>query len=103
MESYAYPGNIRELENLIERIIVLDKTGKIGVGDLPEIIRGISGEPLAETIDFENGLNNLVEDYEKNLIIQALEKNKFNKFQTAKMLNMNRSTFMSKLKKYDIK
>ena len=103
MESYAYPGNIRELENLIERIIVLDKTGKINVADLPENIRGISGETSAEEVDFENGLSNLVEDYEKNLIIQALEKNKFNKFQTAKMLNMNRSTFMSKIKKYGIK
>ena len=103
MESYAYPGNIRELENLIERIIVLDKTGKIMVSDLPENIRGISGEKPAEEVDFNNGLNHLVEDYERNLIVQALEKNKYNKFQTAKMLNMNRSTFMSKLKKYEIK
>ncbi len=103
METYAYPGNIRELENLIERIIVLDKNGKIMVSDLPENIRGISEERSVEEVDFDNGLSNLVEDYERNLIVKALEKNKYNKFQTAKMLNMNRSTFMSKLKKYDIK
>jgi len=103
IESYAYPGNIRELENLIERIIVLDKNGKIMVSDLPENIRGISEERSMEEVNFDNGLSNLVEDYERNLIVKALEKNKNNKFQTAKMLNMNRSTFMSKLKKYDIK
>jgi DNA-binding NtrC family response regulator len=70
---------------------------------LPENIRGISEERSLEEVDFDNGLSNLVEDYERNLIVKALEKNKNNKFQTAKMLNMNRSTFMSKLKKYDIK
>lgn len=103
MESYAYPGNIRELENLIERIIVLDKKGRISVTDLPENVRGISDGQKMEDVDFDHGLNLLVDDYERNLIMQALEKNNYNKFQTAKMLNMNRSTFMSKLKKYEIK
>jgi len=103
MESYAYPGNIRELENLIERIIVLDKKGRISIADLPETLRGISDDQKLGDVDFDHGLNLLVDDYERNLILQALEKNNFNKFQTAKMLNMNRSTFMSKLKKYEIK
>jgi len=104
MESYDYPGNIRELENLIERIIVLDKNGKITVSDLPENVRGMETTEAQEgEVDFDQGLNTMVDDYERNLILQALEKNSYNKFQTAKMLNMNRSTFMSKLKKYEIK
>ncbi len=103
MESYAFPGNIRELENLIERIVVLDKKGRISVADLPETLRGISDDQKLGDVDFDHGLSLLVDDYERNLILQALEKNNFNKFQTAKMLNMNRSTFMSKLKKYEIK
>lgn len=105
MESYAYPGNIRELENLIERIVVLDKSGKITVSDLPENVRGnaLPSAGMTEAVEFDEGLGTLVDGYEKSLIIQALEKNNYNKFQTAKMLRMNRSTFMSKLKKYDIK
>jgi two-component system response regulator AtoC len=103
MEGYSYPGNIRELENLIERIIVLDKKGMIRVNDLPAYIRNVETHELEEDIDLDRGLNSLVEDYEKKLIISALEKNNNNKVQTAKQLDMNRSTFMSKIKKYDIK
>ncbi len=102
IETYDYPGNIRELENLIERIVVLDKKGKITVADLPDNIRGTESDPIVDEITFDQGLNALVEDYEKKLIIKALSENNNNKFQTAKMLNMNRSTFMSKIKKYGI-
>jgi len=102
IEQYDYPGNIRELENLVERVIVLDKNGKIQTADLPENIRQASGEEIKEIVDFDKGLGPLVDDYEHQLILQALEKNNFNKLQTAKMLNMNRGTLMSKLKKYGI-
>lgn len=102
IESYEYPGNIRELENLIERIIVLNKNDRIRVTDLPDyIFKEGKSESLGE-VDMSEGLGSLVENFERQLIVKALEKNNNNKFQTAKMLQMNRSTFMSKLKKYDI-
>ena len=102
MENYQYPGNIRELENLIEHIIVLDKKGMIKASELPAYIRAAESEEMSDDIDLDKGLNFLVENYERKLIVNALEKNSFNKFQTAKQLQMNRSTFLSKLKKYGI-
>ncbi|HEM49578.1 MAG TPA: sigma-54-dependent Fis family transcriptional regulator [Caldithrix sp.] len=102
MENYQYPGNIRELENLIERIVVLDKRGSIKTPNLPAYIRAAEPEEVDEDVDLEKGLSYLVENYERKIIINALEKNGFNKFQTAKQLQMNRSTFLSKLKKYGI-
>ncbi|MBN1408732.1 MAG: sigma-54-dependent Fis family transcriptional regulator [Calditrichaceae bacterium] len=102
MENYQYPGNIRELENLIERIVVLDKRGSIKTPNLPAYIRAAEPEEVDEDVDLEKGLSYLVENYERKIIINALEKNGFNKFQTARQLQMNRSTFLSKLKKYGI-
>ncbi|MGD9488514.1 MAG: sigma-54-dependent transcriptional regulator [Calditrichaceae bacterium] len=100
LENYDYPGNIRELENLIERIVVLNKSNMLKMDDLPPYITELQKDVVQH--DLNGGLSNLVDDFERSMILDALEKNNFNKFQTAKMLKINRSTFMSKLKKYNI-
>jgi transcriptional regulator with PAS, ATPase and Fis domain len=104
IENYPYPGNIRELENLIERLIVLDKNQIIKSSEIPAYLRNKKGSENSKNAkpDFEKGLTELVNEHEKNLLILALEKNKFNKLQTAQMLKINRSTFMSKVKKYNL-
>ena len=102
LKSYEYPGNIRELENLIERLVVLHKsdTNIIEVKDLAGILP--SSNQSNHEVNMEDGLVKAVEDFEKNLIVRALEENGNNKVQTAKVLRVNRSTFMSKIKKYNI-
>lgn len=99
-EQYDWPGNIRELENLIERSVVLNKTGKISLEEFPAAI----SKKHKTTVEFteEDGLTRAVNEYERILIMSELEKNNGNKYQTALKLKINRSTFMSKLKKYGI-
>jgi transcriptional regulator with PAS, ATPase and Fis domain len=99
-EDYDWPGNIRELENYMERAIVLNKTGKLTLIDFPESIAR-SQKAIVE-FNESDGLVGAIETYEKKLIMAELGNNKGNKAKTAQKFKVNRSTFMSKLKKYDI-
>ncbi len=100
--AYDWPGNIRELENVLERAIVLSRSDVLTVKDFPETI-GVQ-KHRNNHFSYVEGqqLNDLVEQFEKNIIEQALEKFNGNKLRTAEKLGIHRSTFMSKLKKYQI-
>jgi two-component system response regulator AtoC len=100
LEEYDWPGNIRELENYMERAIVLNKTGVITVNDFPEPI--FKTQKTVVEYREEDGLMYAVEEYEKQLILSELRKNNGNKAKTANKLKIHRSTFMSKLKKYGV-
>jgi DNA-binding NtrC family response regulator len=105
MEQYDWPGNVRELENVIERMIILCEGDYLDMEDLPEKI-GSKPAPM-ETIRGaipEGGLslNHAVNEYEKQLIIHALEKAGWVKNRAAKLLKMNRTTLVEKIKKQGI-
>jgi DNA-binding NtrC family response regulator len=104
LTEYDWPGNIRELENMVERLIVLKKQGVVAVGDLPEKIRRRSlGPELKEQfIRFnEDGINlsREVEQYEKHLIVEALRKANGVTSRAAQLLHLNRTTLVEKLKR----
>lgn len=104
LTEYDWPGNIRELENMIERLVVLKKRGVLSVGDLPEKIRRKpSGSELKEQfIRFsEDGINlsREVEQYEKHLIMEALRKANGVTSRAAQLLHLNRTTLVEKLKR----
>ncbi len=101
LQNYSWPGNIRELENLVERAIVLNKTGRLTPKDFPNYVVKPEGDMLIE-IDTDGSLIDIVDSYERQIILRALRENNFNKLRTAERLGIHRSTFMSKLKKYDI-
>lgn len=103
--NYSWPGNIRELENLVERIAILKGEGMVDVMDLPEKYRGqtsASSQEPSEIIDIpENGMdfNSAVDSYENALIMKALEKTGWNRNQAALLLKLNRTTLVEKIKK----
>jgi len=102
LKSYAWPGNVRELENLIERLVILKKEGEILPEDLPtKFVQGGSGKLTTELIIPNEGVNlkELVEEFEDQLILQALERTDWNKNRAASLLKLNRTTLVEKIKK----
>ncbi len=103
--AYDWPGNVRELENIIERMVILANGPMITVEDIPNGILASSGQlPVADpsmaTLP-EDGLSlsSTVGLLEKTLILQALDRTGWVKNQAAKLLNMNRTTLIEKMKK----
>lgn len=102
--QYPWPGNIRELENLVERLAILKGAGQVELADLPDQYRGhsMSASLNGESAEIpENGMdfNSAVDAYENQLILQALEKTGWNRNQAAALLKLNRTTLVEKIKK----
>ncbi len=101
---YEWAGNVRELENVIERAIVIGKTEAILVEDLPlkiqkeKVASGSGLEISPKKIPFEER----VENFEKKLILDALEKANWIQTKAAELLGTSRSTVKYKMKKYGI-
>jgi len=100
--AFDWPGNIRELENLVERMVIVKGSGTVTLRDLPEKYRGKCARPRLEPVPLPiDGicLSSAVEEFENRLILQALEKTGGNKKEAATLLNLKRTTFIEKLKK----
>ena len=101
--NYRWPGNIRELENTIERLVVLKPGQEIGMTDLPEKFLAATDAMFKNTAlhipDSGISLKNAVNDFENTLILKALEKTGWNKNKAASLLKLNRTTLVEKIKK----
>jgi transcriptional regulator with GAF, ATPase, and Fis domain len=107
LNQYEWPGNIRELENMVERISVLVEEIDIQVRDLPECMTNASPHHTSPSVSsvFNNdiGFNEAVDLYQRSLITHALNESGWVKARAAEMLKMNRTTLVEKLKKMHIK
>ncbi len=92
--QYDYPGNIRELRNIIERLVVLSVNGEILAEDLPE---HFVGEPSEKET-----LRSYREQAEKVFIIKVLEENKYNMTKSAEALGISRRQLFNKVERYKI-
>ena len=100
LKDYNWPGNIRELQNLIERIVVLHDHDNITANDIPMEVR--SPELKLGSLPPENNLKNTIETIEKELIISALKKTDHKKVEAAKRLGISRPTLDKKMEIYNI-
>jgi DNA-binding NtrC family response regulator len=95
--NYEYPGNVRELQNIIERIVVLKKKGCIDIEDLPEKFWNVKDKTVQ--MDIQKGYDTLVSEFEKNIIAKALQETSGVKSKAAQILSMNRTTLIEKMKR----
>ncbi len=100
--KYNYPGNVRELENIIERAVVLSRQNIITVNDLPSNVKGFKTE-TDPIFDEEKTLTEQVEALEKKLIYDALTKANGNQSLAGRILGITERNLRYKMQKYGIK
>ena len=93
-ENYAWPGNLRELKNVIKRSVLLTNSDLVPLEVIPREV--LFSKPKPETVDFSTETN------EKQLILNALKEAEFNKTKAAKLLKITRKTLYNKLEYYNI-
>jgi len=97
LEGYPWPGNIRELQNVVERAVLLGKGEMIGLSDLPRDISG--GTSISVSRVGSMTLKEALEEPERQIILDVLEANSWNRNATADSLGVNRTTLYKKMKK----
>jgi len=102
LDRYDWPGNVRELENTIERAVILERNSVINEESLMLFNQqSISSPELPK--ENNSSLRSDITSAEKEIILAALERNKWRRQKTAEDLNINRVTLYNKMKKYEIR
>ncbi len=114
LRAYSYPGNARELENIIERAVVLSKSPRIDACDLSQNVvdnnsammlpgpHAAAGGPWRIGTYAPMPLRKALEEPEKEIILAALEANNWNRQKTSEQLDINRTTLYKKIKHYGL-
>jgi len=101
LQRFRWPGNVREMQNIIERAVLLGKTSIIGLEDLPN---GLTADApaLVESAFGSRPLKEAMSNPERQIILNALEANEWNRHVTAAALGINRTTLYKKMKRLNL-
>jgi len=102
LASYPWPGNVRELQNAVERMIILNQGEKLDLHHLPAKITSAPTSSRGQVVNLPADGYPL-ETLEKEVVIQALERNDWNQTRAAAFLQVPRHTLIYRMEKYDIK
>lgn len=110
LREYSWPGNLRELKNVVRRAVLLSKSAEVTLRELPAEIASYNAVPAfavpatqsASAPSPQMDLRSVTEQNEKEMILQMLEKVRYNKSKAARLLNIDRKTLYNKLKQYKI-
>jgi DNA-binding NtrC family response regulator len=115
LETYRWPGNVRQLQNAMERAAVLSGTSTVvTLSDMPEEIRGGAPTGVSQALAMGQAAGSsalpfggvnfdaVVTEFERDLLLQSLDRSGGNKMRAAKLLNMKRTTFVEKCKRLQI-
>jgi len=103
LDNYAFPGNVRELENIIERAVALAGAQMIGLGDLPRKISGAAAQPTPALVELpEEGcsLDDVLGELERRLLLQALDRTGGVRTNAAKLLGVTLRSLRYRLQKH---
>ncbi len=106
LNSYRWPGNVRELENLVQRLLIMRVGDTITFDDIPEKIR--TGGKIPNAVPKTDTVINLpdegysLEQLEREVVVEALERNHWNQSAAAKFLSIPRHTLIYRMEKYTI-
>ncbi len=105
MQQYAWPGNVRELQNVVERAVLLGKSSVITLADLPAHVTNQTAPVILATANQANEqgkfptLKEALSGPERQIILQVLQSNNWNRNETAEQLGINRTTLYKKMKR----
>ncbi len=95
--KYDFPGNVRELENIVERAVVLCRDNVISQSDLPNQIGKVSEKKIFDPTDLEDGYETKVKSFEKEIITEALSRTNGNKSAAARLLKITERHLRSRI------
>jgi len=101
--KYNFPGNVRELENIIERAVVLCRSQVISLRDLPQLVPVLKSDCQLSTADFSGGFKAKVSAFEKELLTNALTESGGNQSQAARLLDISERHLRSSLLRLGMK